>query len=58
MFIIPAACILFGCLVDVPVIVGNGPLESYANHYTKSKKSKKKVAMACYVEGVFYEVCP
>lgn len=55
MFITPIACVLIGCLQDVPVYIGTDPIRY---HLTKSKQTTSTPSPACYIEGVFYKSCP
>ena len=57
MFVIPAACIIFGC-VNVPVIISNDPLTSYSKNFARQVKKVDKVKKSCYDEGVFFVECP
>jgi len=51
-----SACVLIGCLSDVPVIVSNDPVRSYLVRPRKQKVDKSQYS--CYIEGVFHTTCP
>jgi len=56
MITLVSACVLMGCLQDVPVVVGD-PVRYYATEIFKSKEKVDRTRPACYIEGVFYETC-
>jgi hypothetical protein len=56
MIILPIACILFGCLQDVPVVVTDNPIRYHLEQALPKRKGEVKAS--CYVEGVFYTECP
>jgi predicted 2-oxoglutarate/Fe(II)-dependent dioxygenase YbiX len=59
MIIFPVACILFGCLQDVPIDRINSAIDNPVRAVqTAMPRKTTKPKMACYVEGVFYVGCP
>lgn len=57
MITIIGACILSGCLQDVPLIIGD-PVKHYLYEATQQFRTIEKEDVACYVDGVFYQSCP
>ena len=51
-----SACIVIGCLNDVPLIVSNNPVRSYLTPIHKPKVDRSQ--FSCYIDGEFYKSCP
>lgn len=59
MYIVPIACVLFGCFQDIPVIVGNnGGWQPYLSIIGEQFKKEDTSSYSCYVNGTFHSICP
>ena len=50
MFVIPIACIMMGCLTELPVHIDGNGFEFTEEFYYKPKR--------CNIGGRFYDPCP
>jgi len=60
MFVLPTACILFGCLSNLPLdrVTFNKNFIGVEIHSVESHKTKYyEKGKACYIDGVFYQSC-
>jgi len=60
MIILPIACILLGCLQDVPFEEFNRVVDNPVRAVQMAMPRKKESGPypACYIEGVFHPECP
>ena len=58
MIVLFSACVLFGCMQDVPVVITDDPVRYRIEQVFKSQKTVDTTPKACYIDGVFHKTCP